>query len=48
MSQPATATELDTVVSTLIDAWNRHDMVAHTALFHPDADFVNVLGMRMR
>ena len=48
MSQPATSTELDTVVSTLMDAWNRHDIEAHTALFHPDADFVNVLGMRAR
>jgi len=42
------ATSMDRVVSEAIDTWNRHDMTAHTALFHPDADFVNVLGKRMR
>jgi uncharacterized protein (TIGR02246 family) len=26
-------------------AWNRHDMGALAALFAPDADFVNVVGM---
>lgn len=26
-------------------AWNRHDMTALAALFAPDADFVNVVGM---
>jgi uncharacterized protein (TIGR02246 family) len=26
-------------------AWNRHDMTAFAALFAPDADFVNVVGM---
>ncbi|HWI26644.1 MAG TPA: SgcJ/EcaC family oxidoreductase [Stellaceae bacterium] len=26
-------------------AWNRHDLVAFAALFAPDADFVNVVGM---
>jgi uncharacterized protein (TIGR02246 family) len=35
------------MVSEAIDTWNRHDMTAHVALFHPDADFVNVLGRRM-
>ncbi len=36
---------VDAVISALIDSWNRHDMVAYAAQFHPQADFVNVLGM---
>jgi uncharacterized protein (TIGR02246 family) len=29
-------------------AWNRHDIEALGRLFHDDADFVNVVGLRMR
>jgi uncharacterized protein (TIGR02246 family) len=48
INKTTTATEVDKVVSDVIDTWNRHDMTAHTALFHPDADFVNVLGKRLQ
>jgi len=34
------------VVHGFEDAWNRHDMDAFAKLFSPDADFVNVIGMR--
>ncbi len=30
------------------DTWNRHDVDGMTALFTLDADFVNVLGMRLK
>jgi uncharacterized protein (TIGR02246 family) len=42
---PTTTAEIESVLSALITDWNRHDMAAHTALFHPTADFVNVVGM---
>ena len=45
------AIETNTVEQTL-DAlrvtWNLHDMDACMALFCPEADFVNVLGMRLK
>jgi uncharacterized protein (TIGR02246 family) len=31
-----------------IDAWNRHDIGAFAALYTIDADFVNVIGLRLR
>lgn len=34
------------VVQGFEDAWNRHDTNALASLFAPDADFVNVIGMR--
>jgi len=34
------------VMTSLIDAWNRHDMDAFANLFTEDADFVNVVGTR--
>jgi uncharacterized protein (TIGR02246 family) len=33
------------VFQTLVDSWNKHDMVAFAAQFAEDADFVNVIGM---
>ena len=47
MTEPSTSasTLVDAAVSALMDAWNRHDMVAYAAQFHPQADFVNVIGM---
>lgn len=34
------------VVQEFAACWNAHDMSAFGALFAPDADFVNVVGMR--
>ena len=34
------------VVHGFEDAWNHHDMNALAAVFAPDGDFVNVIGMR--
>jgi uncharacterized protein (TIGR02246 family) len=36
--------EIDTVLDTLIEHWNRHDMPSYDSLWVEDADFVNVLG----
>jgi uncharacterized protein (TIGR02246 family) len=52
MTNTTTATGIDAVVSavvtTVVEAWNRHDMKAYSALFTEDADFVNVVGMHLR
>ena len=48
MTSTMTATGIDAVVSAVVDAWNRHDMKAYSALFTEDADFVNVVGMHFR
>jgi uncharacterized protein (TIGR02246 family) len=39
--------EIDTVLDTLIEHWNRHDMPSYASLWVEDADFVNVLGRRL-
>jgi uncharacterized protein (TIGR02246 family) len=44
----ATASGIETVVTAVVGAWNRHDMKAYSALFTEDADFVNVVGMHFR
>jgi uncharacterized protein (TIGR02246 family) len=33
------------VVHAFAECWNRHDMNAFAALFAPDAEFVNVVGL---
>jgi uncharacterized protein (TIGR02246 family) len=33
------------VVASLAESWNRHDMMAFAAAFAANADFVNVIGM---
>jgi len=43
-----TKAEIEFVLSSLIDCWNRHDVPALCAYFAEDADFVNVLGARMQ
>lgn len=48
MTSAPTATGVDTVVSAVVEAWNRHDMKAYSAQFTEDADFVNVVGMHFR
>jgi uncharacterized protein (TIGR02246 family) len=48
MTSTLTAPGVDTVVSTVVEAWNRHDMGAYSAQFTDDADFVNVVGMHFR
>jgi uncharacterized protein (TIGR02246 family) len=48
MTSTPTATGVDTVVSAVVEAWNRHDMKALAAQFTEDADFVNVVGMHFR
>ncbi len=42
---PAAARAL---VAQLEAAWNQHDMAAYGALFHDDAEWVNVVGMHWR
>ena len=37
-----------TVISSLAESWNRHDMTAFASAFSEDADFVNVIGMHWR
>jgi uncharacterized protein (TIGR02246 family) len=39
-------TDIAAVLQSLMDTWNRHDMVAYAANFAENADFVNVLGER--
>ena len=38
-------TEVTDVVHAFAECWNRHDMSAFAALFAPDAEFVNVVGL---
>lgn len=38
----------EALVTGFMEAWNRHDMAAFAALFSPDAEFVNVVGMWWR
>lgn len=35
-------------LGAMIETWNRHDMDAMEALFAPNADFVNVVGMHFK
>ena len=37
-----------TVIEAFVAAWNRHDTEAMAALFAPDADFVNAIGLWWR
>ncbi len=43
-SKDATA-RVKSVVASLAESWNRHDMMAFAAAFAANADFVNVIGM---
>lgn len=43
-----TTAEIDCVLSKVVATWNHHDVKANAALFTEDADFVNVVGVRMR
>jgi uncharacterized protein (TIGR02246 family) len=43
-SKDATA-RVKSIVASLAESWNRHDMAAFAAGFCDDADFVNVIGM---
>jgi uncharacterized protein (TIGR02246 family) len=43
-SKDATAS-VKSVVASLAESWNRHDMTAFAAAFGENADFVNVIGM---
>lgn len=45
---PSPEEAVKSVVRSLTDCWNRHDMVAYAAQFSDDADFVNVLGAHMK
>jgi len=48
MTSTIAAPGIETVVSAVVDAWNRHGMKAYAAQFTEDADFVNVVGMHFR
>ena len=39
-----TEKELQAMIASLMDAWNRHDVQAYVAHWTEDADFVNVVG----
>lgn len=41
-------TDVTQVVRAFAECWNRHDMDAFSALFAPDAEFVNVVGLWWR
>jgi uncharacterized protein (TIGR02246 family) len=43
-----TMDEVRRLIDAFADCWNRHDMAAFSALFAPDAEFVNVVGMWWR
>jgi len=40
--------QIEALINTLAESWNRHDMASYGAQFADDADFVNVLGMHWR
>jgi uncharacterized protein (TIGR02246 family) len=48
LSEADGGTAARAIADGFVDAWNRHDMNAFAALFADDADFVNVVGVRMR
>ena len=41
-------TAIGSTLAGFTESWNRHDTQAMAALFTPDADFVNVLGMHFK
>jgi hypothetical protein len=43
-SKDATAS-VKSVMASLAESWNRHDVTAFAAALRDDADFVNVIGM---
>lgn len=45
---PNDADQVREAVAGFSQAWNHHDMVAFGRIFAPDADFVNVGGVRMK
>jgi uncharacterized protein (TIGR02246 family) len=47
-SPPSVTTTAGQVSDAFVSAWNTHDMTAFAALFHEDAEFVNVAGMYAR
>lgn len=38
-------TDIERVLARLPETWNRSDMRSYSALFSPDVDFVNIVGM---
>jgi len=48
MSAADTKAEVEFVLSSLIESWNRRDVKTLASYFAEDADFVNVLGTRMQ
>jgi len=41
---PDAHAEIDAMLASLIDCWNRHDIPAYTSFWLEDCDFVNVIG----
>ena len=41
---PDARVEIDAMLASLIDCWNRHDIPAYTSFWLEDCDFVNVIG----
>lgn len=40
--------QIDAAISALVETWNQHDMAGYMKQFTKDADFVNVIGVRLR
>jgi uncharacterized protein (TIGR02246 family) len=40
--------QVDRLLASLVENWNRHDIMAYVAPFKQDCDFVNVLGRHLR
>ena len=41
---PEPRVEIDAMLASLIDCWNRHDVPAYISFWREDCDFVNVIG----
>lgn len=48
LAAPNDAQDVKNLVLAFATAWNHHDMVAFGKLFAPDADFINVAGVRWK
>lgn len=45
MDSSASLNEIDAVIASTVEKWNRHDMAGYASLWMEDASFVNVVGM---
>jgi uncharacterized protein (TIGR02246 family) len=45
MNRHTSVPEIDSLLASMLNAWNRHDLEAYVGHWVEDLDFVNVLGM---